>query len=52
MEKYEDLQYENVILKILIKDRFPDFDEKAFEKELDNLKGRKLNILKLLYRKL
>jgi hypothetical protein len=52
MEKYETLQNENMILKILIRDRFPDFDEQAFEKELKSLKDRKLEIYKLLYRKL
>ena len=52
MEKYDDLQYENFILRILLKNRFPDFNTEAFEKELDNLKSRKMEILKLLYRKL
>ena len=52
MEKYKTLESENLILKLIIRDRFPDFDESALQKELDRIKKRKTDIFKLFFRKL
>ena len=52
MEKYKALQSENLILRMILRDRFPNFDESVFQKELDRIKRRKTDIIKLFFREL